>query len=179
MSVADELKKLAELRDSGVLTEAEFEKQKAKVLGEQAPGPSPSPTDSKPKEKSQTPFLVAVLLVIALGGGFVAFKTWNTENWQKTTALTSDVSLETEILKADLEKKAPLFCLYKGAIAYRLAEAREAGVSELVATKFTTDSELLKHSAAPSVGTARDMASAIYAEALPPALTRERYIERC
>ena len=31
-SVADELKKLAELRDSGVLTEAEFDAQKAKLL---------------------------------------------------------------------------------------------------------------------------------------------------
>ena len=31
-SLADELKKLAELRDSGVLTEAEFDAQKAKLL---------------------------------------------------------------------------------------------------------------------------------------------------
>ena len=30
--VADELKKLAELRDSGILTEGEFELQKAKLL---------------------------------------------------------------------------------------------------------------------------------------------------
>ena len=36
MSVADELKKLAELRDSGVLTEAEFQKQKAKAMSGQA-----------------------------------------------------------------------------------------------------------------------------------------------
>jgi hypothetical protein len=32
-SVADELQKLADLRDRGVLTETEFEAQKAKVLG--------------------------------------------------------------------------------------------------------------------------------------------------
>ena len=31
-SLADELKKFAELRDSGVLSEAEFEEQKAKLL---------------------------------------------------------------------------------------------------------------------------------------------------
>ena len=31
-SLADELKKFAELRDSGVLSEAEFEQQKAKLL---------------------------------------------------------------------------------------------------------------------------------------------------
>lgn len=33
-SIADELKKLAELRDLGVLTPEEFEKQKAKLLNE-------------------------------------------------------------------------------------------------------------------------------------------------
>jgi len=33
ISVADELAKLAQLRDSGVLTEAEFATQKAKLLG--------------------------------------------------------------------------------------------------------------------------------------------------
>jgi hypothetical protein len=32
-SVADELAKLAQLRDSGVLTDAEFAQQKAKLLG--------------------------------------------------------------------------------------------------------------------------------------------------
>jgi len=41
MSVADELQKLAALRDSGVLTEAEFQEQKARVMsgkpGAQAP----------------------------------------------------------------------------------------------------------------------------------------------
>ena len=31
-SLADELKKLAELRDSGILTDAEFDAQKAKLL---------------------------------------------------------------------------------------------------------------------------------------------------
>jgi hypothetical protein len=31
-SMADELKKLSELKDSGILTEAEFEEQKAKLL---------------------------------------------------------------------------------------------------------------------------------------------------
>jgi hypothetical protein len=32
-SVATELKKLAELRDSGILTEEEFQKQKQKLIG--------------------------------------------------------------------------------------------------------------------------------------------------
>jgi hypothetical protein len=32
MSVADELTKLAQLRDAGVLSQAEFEAQKAKLL---------------------------------------------------------------------------------------------------------------------------------------------------
>jgi len=31
-SMADELRKLSELKDSGILTEAEFEEQKAKLL---------------------------------------------------------------------------------------------------------------------------------------------------
>jgi hypothetical protein len=34
VSVADELQKLADLRDRGVLTQEEFEAQKAKLLGE-------------------------------------------------------------------------------------------------------------------------------------------------
>ena len=37
-SVADELKKLAELRDAGVLTEEEFDTQKAKLLGSHLTG---------------------------------------------------------------------------------------------------------------------------------------------
>jgi Short C-terminal domain len=37
MSIADELEKLANLRDSGVLTEDEFRGQKAKILGKYKP----------------------------------------------------------------------------------------------------------------------------------------------
>lgn len=41
-SVADELRKLADLRDAGVLTPAEFEKQKSRLLGIEAPAPAPT-----------------------------------------------------------------------------------------------------------------------------------------
>lgn len=37
MSIADELEKLANLRDSGVLTEGEFNGQKAKIIGKEEP----------------------------------------------------------------------------------------------------------------------------------------------
>ena len=37
MSVADELEKLANFRDNGVLTEGEFQVQKAKILGKKEP----------------------------------------------------------------------------------------------------------------------------------------------
>jgi hypothetical protein len=42
MSTADELIKLDALRQSGVLTEGEFDAEKAKLLG--APLPPPTPT---------------------------------------------------------------------------------------------------------------------------------------
>ena len=44
-SVADELKKLAELRDAGVLTEAEFQAQKAATMGI---SPAPTPAQETP-----------------------------------------------------------------------------------------------------------------------------------
>lgn len=40
MSLSDELQRLADLRSSGALTEAEFEQAKAKLLNPQAPPPS-------------------------------------------------------------------------------------------------------------------------------------------
>lgn len=49
MSVADELKKLAELRDSGVLTEAEFQAQKEKAMSGQPQ--SVPPVAAMPEKK--------------------------------------------------------------------------------------------------------------------------------
>nr|MBF0682518.1 SHOCT domain-containing protein [Pseudomonas sp.] len=175
MSVADEVKKLMELRDAGALTEAEFQQQKERLLA----GRVPEPIKAAQKEKSQTPYLVAVLLVLVLGGGFLAFKTWNTGNWEKTASLTSDASLLSEIRQSAEAKEAPLFCLYKGAIAYRYAEARDAGISQLVAKAYTTESALVADPAAPNAETAKGMASEVYAESVPPALIRERYVQRC
>lgn len=62
MSLADELRKLQELRDAGTLTEAEFAKAKAALLA--APGGAPAPPP---------PFSPAPLLPDALGA---AAKTW-------------------------------------------------------------------------------------------------------
>jgi cytochrome c-type biogenesis protein CcmH/NrfG len=45
MSLTDELQRLAELRASGALTEAEFEQAKAKLLSPQAPPPNRQPDD--------------------------------------------------------------------------------------------------------------------------------------
>jgi cytochrome c-type biogenesis protein CcmH/NrfG len=47
MSVADELQKLAALRDAGVLTEAEFQEQKARVMSGQAGARAPGATQKK------------------------------------------------------------------------------------------------------------------------------------
>lgn len=44
MSLSNELKELAELREAGILTDAEFEQQKQKLLASTMPPPSPSPT---------------------------------------------------------------------------------------------------------------------------------------
>ena len=48
LSVADEIAKLAALRDQGHLTPAEFESQKAVLLGQPAPGPAAVPPVQPP-----------------------------------------------------------------------------------------------------------------------------------
>jgi len=47
MSVADELQKLVVLRDSGVLTEAEFQQQKARVMSGEPDAGSPGAKQKK------------------------------------------------------------------------------------------------------------------------------------
>ncbi|WP_202109419.1 SHOCT domain-containing protein [Bordetella sp. 15P40C-2] len=63
MAVADELSKLAELKDRGLLTESEFEAQKAKLLvGDQQ---APPPTEPMVKEEKKGSPVFITLLVVA------------------------------------------------------------------------------------------------------------------
>ena len=48
VSIADEIRKLAELRDSGILTEEEFQGQKQQLLAEMSLPPSSSPEPVHP-----------------------------------------------------------------------------------------------------------------------------------
>jgi Short C-terminal domain/Phospholipase_D-nuclease N-terminal len=54
-SVGDELGKLAALRDSGVLTDAEFAQQKARLLGGGGSAPTPATPPSAPTSSPATP----------------------------------------------------------------------------------------------------------------------------
>jgi hypothetical protein len=84
--IATEIEKLASLRDRGLLTEDEFQTQKAAVLG--TPGVPSTPTSPPatiswsttpppaPEERRRHPvriLLVAVLLVMVVGGGGAAY----------------------------------------------------------------------------------------------------------
>lgn len=65
-SVAEEIKKLKELLDSGAITQEEFDRKKASLLD-----PKPVPTQfviappSKPKKKKH-PFLIAFLIIFVV-----------------------------------------------------------------------------------------------------------------
>lgn len=65
MSIADELRKLAELRDSGVLSEPEFQQQKARVLAQEGKAAPSSPQAEPEKQRRSVlgPILLAALLV--------------------------------------------------------------------------------------------------------------------
>lgn len=174
MSVADELKKLAELRDSGVLTEAEFQQQKARVLS----GGKVAPPDAKKKGKGNLP-IVLVVMAVGLGIAFLALKSWSASQWEKVGMLTSEYSLVGDIVKIAEEKTVPLLCVYTGAVAYRMAEAREAGISESIARTVVQESVLVGGEYQPRVSMALDMLPIIYREADPPEATRQKYVEEC
>jgi hypothetical protein len=55
VSVADELLKLAQLRDSGILTDEEFAAQKARVLSAGAPAPPPPPAQQPTRRPPSRP----------------------------------------------------------------------------------------------------------------------------
>lgn len=77
-NVSEELARLAELRDKGVLTEAEFEAQKRAVLASPAataPAPAASPAEKKKRSAAAgcvglVALIVVILVIVAvLGGG--------------------------------------------------------------------------------------------------------------
>ena len=72
MSVADELRKLQELRETGTLSEAEFEKAKAAVLsGGAAPaGPAPPCVPPSPASLEREARLWAMFLHFSQFAGF-------------------------------------------------------------------------------------------------------------
>lgn len=73
MSLADELSKLASLKERGVLSPAEFEAQKEKLLAAELATVTPSVTSDQPdsdKEKGGGGLLKVLLW---LGGGIAAF----------------------------------------------------------------------------------------------------------
>lgn len=65
MNVADELAKLAQLRDQGVLTETEFEQQKAAVLAGEHPA-TPQAENTAPGKKKMGKGCVIVLAIIVV-----------------------------------------------------------------------------------------------------------------
>lgn len=64
MSVADELRKLAALRDAGVLTDAEFQRQKLKLLDDDEPSPESQPPAKPKKGGSYTPVMGVAMAVL-------------------------------------------------------------------------------------------------------------------
>ena len=74
MSKFDEIKKFAELLDEGVISQEEFDKEKAKILGTKKPTQKTSTpkTSSEKKEfaNGNTKWIVAIVVLIAIGGLF-------------------------------------------------------------------------------------------------------------
>lgn len=68
MSVADELQKLAALRDSGVLTEAEFQQQKARVMSDES---TPDEQVDRTPKKGGSYFPVMGVAMALLAGVFL------------------------------------------------------------------------------------------------------------
>lgn len=66
MSIADELEKLANLRDNGALTEDKFQRQKAKFLGKN----TPYTTEQKMKRTSRKSIIALVTFIPALAIGW-------------------------------------------------------------------------------------------------------------
>ena len=67
MSVADELKKLKDLLDSGVLTQEEFDTQKSKILSsESSDEPKVIIDDNKSKNNSTFKWVIGVIVVVAV-----------------------------------------------------------------------------------------------------------------
>ena len=66
MSLADELEKLRDLRDSGALTDAEFERAKAAVLNGPPVAQTKSPPSDPPDEQNALPPWVVWLRNLAL-----------------------------------------------------------------------------------------------------------------
>lgn len=66
MSIADELQKLAGLRDAGVLSEAEFNQQKARALAAEPPETGAPESAHKRSSKAAAVFVAIVLFVVVV-----------------------------------------------------------------------------------------------------------------
>jgi hypothetical protein len=79
MSIADELEKLANLRDSDVLTEGEFQVQKAKILGKNKPpiievaSKNDSPSKETKKLKREVQHMSGAKLFFIIIAGLIPF----------------------------------------------------------------------------------------------------------
>lgn len=179
MSIADELTKLADLKKSGVLTEEEFQAQKSRLLGGDALPQEGGKAASGGAKSKRGGFGIAALVIGTCVAGFLFFKQSNKSEWELTSSLTSDTEIMGHVSRAAEGDIMNLPCLYRGAVAYRLAEAREAGIGSSVAVLFTQDSMFVGGQHQPSKDSVRNMAEAIYKANLTPDLTRSKYVKEC
>ena len=89
MSIADELERLAKLRADGALSEQEYEKAKAAVLG--ANSSSPLPDRSRPVRHSTS---ISSQEIYPVDRGFDDFAEW----WQRALALGIDILITATII---------------------------------------------------------------------------------
>jgi hypothetical protein len=113
-SLADELGKLADLRERGVLTDDELAERKTALLGSSQPGPSNAPTHdqrypegavvtpAKPRRRGALTLVVIAALILAAtaGGALLALSSWRQPTHPaRTTVSKRDV--ESQQLLAD------------------------------------------------------------------------------
>lgn len=115
MSLADELTKLAQLRDQGILSEEEFNSEKAKLLSEQpldsAQEPSTEGSKERNKTKSKMPMSLRILLVVgALGLGMWGISSGTSkitnQNGSATNSLACDSRVTRNALQNAIESNA-------------------------------------------------------------------------
>jgi|GEM_PF-2225446 len=93
MSIADELKKLVELRNSGVLSEAEFQQQKARVLSQESAASTSAP-NSEPQKQGRSVLGPILLVALLIFGALIVIGALSDDEGAPAQAALSDGGVE-------------------------------------------------------------------------------------